>query len=48
MLYTDSPDNFATELARYRAVTPASIEAAIARWLAGPFVEVETIPGSQT
>ena len=48
MLYTDSPDSFATELARYRAVTPASIEAAIARWLAGPFVEVETIPGAQS
>jgi hypothetical protein len=47
MLYTDEPDNFAAELARYRAVTPASIDAAISRWL-GPFVEVETMPGAQT
>ena len=48
MLYTDSPHNFATELARYRAVTPASIEQAIARWLTVPFVEVETVPGAQS
>ena len=43
MLYTDAPDGLATELARYRAVTPASIDAAIARWLSpANVVEVET------
>ena len=46
MLYTDQPDSFARELARYREVTPASIDAAIATWLARPFVEVETVPGA--
>lgn len=48
MLYTDTPDHFATELARYRSVTPASISSAISRWLAAPFVEVETIPSAQS
>ena len=33
-LYTGEPDGLAADLARYRAVTPASIDAAIARWLA--------------
>ena len=45
MLYTDEPDGMATELTRYRAVTPASIDAAIARWLPPDrMVEIETIP----
>jgi predicted Zn-dependent peptidase len=44
-LYTDNPDGLAADLARYRAVTPSSIEAAMGRWL-GPsrMVEVETVP----
>jgi zinc protease len=46
MLYTGEPDGFAADLARYRAVTPASIAAATARWLAAPFVEIETVPAS--
>ncbi len=47
-LYTDEPDGLAADLARYRAVTPASIEAAIARWL-GPsrMVEIETVPAAR-
>ena len=48
MLYTDTPDNFARDLARYRAVTPASVTAAIEAWLTRPFVEVETVPGAAT
>ncbi len=45
MLYADEPDTLAAELARYRAVTPAAIDAAIARWLPpGRHVEVETVP----
>jgi zinc protease len=44
-LYTDDPDGLAADLARYREVTPASIDDAIARWL-GPqrMVEIETAP----
>ncbi len=45
-LYTNDPDGLAAELARYRAVTPASIDAVIARWLdPAHMVEVETVPG---
>jgi predicted Zn-dependent peptidase len=45
LLYTDRPDGLAADLARYRAVTPASIDRAIARWLApSRMVEIETIP----
>ena len=43
VLYTGEPDGFAAELARYQAVTVESLEAATARWLAAPFVEIETI-----
>ncbi len=44
-LYTDDPDGLAADLARYRAVTPASIEAAMSRWLgATRMVEIETVP----
>jgi predicted Zn-dependent peptidase len=44
-LYTDSPDGLAAELARYRAVTPDSAQAALQHWLRPDrFVEVETIP----
>jgi predicted Zn-dependent peptidase len=45
MLYTDQPDHFAADLARYRGVTQESITGAVARWLQKPFVEVETVPG---
>jgi zinc protease len=45
VLYTDEPDGLSTELARYRAVTPASVTTAIARWLdPARLVEVETVP----
>lgn len=45
MLYTDDTDALAIELASYRAVTVASIDAAIARWLSPErVVEVETRP----
>jgi predicted Zn-dependent peptidase len=44
-MYTGEPDGLAADLARYRAVTPASIEAAIARWLPpSRMVEIETAP----
>jgi zinc protease len=49
MLYTGEPDGLAADLARYRSVTPASIEAAMGRWLgAARMVEVETVPLQQT
>jgi zinc protease len=48
MLYTDEPDGLAADLARYRAVTPASIQAAMKRWLAPErMVEIETVPLSR-
>ncbi len=47
MLYTDRPDALASDLARYRTVTPASIDRAIARWLTA-HVEIETIPAAAT
>jgi predicted Zn-dependent peptidase len=51
MLYRDQPDGLATELARYRSVTPASIAAALARWLdparrIANGIEVETMPAA--
>jgi len=45
-LYTDEPDGLAADLARYRAVTAASADAAVARWVrADGMVEVTTQPG---
>lgn len=45
MLYTGKPDGLAEDLARYRNVTPATIDAAIARWLSpSRMVEVTTRP----
>jgi predicted Zn-dependent peptidase len=47
LLYTFEPDGLAGELARYRAVTPASIDAALARWVdPARMIEVTTIPKS--
>ncbi|HET9627595.1 MAG TPA: pitrilysin family protein [Kofleriaceae bacterium] len=47
MLYRELPDGLAAELARYRAVTPDSIRAALARWLApAQRVDVETLAGA--
>ncbi|MCW5804852.1 MAG: insulinase family protein [Deltaproteobacteria bacterium] len=47
MLYAERPDGLADELARFRAVTPASIEAARARWLdRAVVVEVATTAGA--
>jgi predicted Zn-dependent peptidase len=47
VLYADDPDALAPELARYRAVTPASITAAIAQWLdPAHCVEITTVPDS--
>jgi zinc protease len=44
MLYRQEPDGLAAELARYRTVTPATIDAAITRWLdPAAMVEVETV-----
>jgi predicted Zn-dependent peptidase len=45
VLYTDQPDGLAAELARYRAVTPASVARAMRRWIdPDRMVEVETVP----
>jgi predicted Zn-dependent peptidase len=44
-LYTGEPDGLAADLARYRAVTAASANAAVARWVRpDAMVEVETRP----
>jgi zinc protease len=48
LLYTTEPDGLAAELAGYRAVTPASIDAALARWVSpARMIEVETLPASR-
>ena len=52
VLYRHDPDGLAAELARYRAVTTASVERAVARWLdPARGVEIETVaagkPGAQ-
>lgn len=45
VLYRDQPDGLAEDLARYRAVTPASIDAAIREWLdPARRIEIETVP----
>jgi predicted Zn-dependent peptidase len=48
VLYTGDPeDGLGNELATYRAVTPAQIDAAIARWLLpAHMIEVTTVPAS--
>jgi predicted Zn-dependent peptidase len=44
VLYTGEPDGLAAELLRYRAVSPASVSAAMRRWLdPAHMIEVETI-----
>jgi predicted Zn-dependent peptidase len=44
-LYTEEPDGLAADLARYRAVTPAAIDAAMARWLSPErMIEIVTRP----
>jgi predicted Zn-dependent peptidase len=44
-LFTGDPDGFAADLARQRAVTPASISSALSRWIRPDrLVEVETRP----
>jgi predicted Zn-dependent peptidase len=47
MLYRHEPDGLAAELAQYRAVTPASVDRAIARWLdPAREIEIETVAGA--
>jgi predicted Zn-dependent peptidase len=44
MLYRHEPDGLASELARYRAVTPDTIRGALARWLdPARMIDVETV-----
>ncbi|HEY4180657.1 MAG TPA: pitrilysin family protein [Kofleriaceae bacterium] len=47
MLYSDDPAELAKELVRYRNVTPASIAAALARWVQPDrMIEIETVPAA--
>jgi zinc protease len=49
MLYANEPDVLASELQAYRAVTTASITAALGRWLgAAKMIEIETVPAAPT
>jgi zinc protease len=49
MLYRGEPDGLAADLARYRAITPAAIARALARWLApAAMVEVETVAAARS
>ncbi|MGE0551488.1 MAG: M16 family metallopeptidase [Kofleriaceae bacterium] len=48
MLYAERPDSLAGDLARYREVTTASIDAAITRWIQpARMIEIETVPGAK-
>jgi zinc protease len=48
MLYSETPDDLAAELVRYRAVTPAAIDGVITRWLAPVrMVEIESVPAAR-
>jgi zinc protease len=44
LLYQGRPDGLGAELARWRGVTGAAVQAAAARWLTAPNVEIETLP----
>jgi predicted Zn-dependent peptidase len=49
MLYCHEPDRLATELARFRSVTPDAVQAALARWLdPARMVEIETVAAGPT
>lgn len=49
MLYANEPDVLASELQAYRAVTTASITAALGRWLGdAKMIEIETVPAAPT
>jgi predicted Zn-dependent peptidase len=49
VLYTGEPDGLAAELARYRAITPESVAAALERWLSPDrAVEIETIGAAES
>ncbi len=49
MLYSETPDDLANELARYRAVTVSTIEGVIARWLPpAAMIEIETVPATKS
>ncbi|MBA3819123.1 MAG: insulinase family protein [Deltaproteobacteria bacterium] len=47
-LHTEQPDGLASEITCYRAVTPASIDATIRRWIdPARMVEIETMPAAK-
>ncbi|MFN3670146.1 MAG: M16 family metallopeptidase [Brevundimonas sp.] len=46
-LYADDPGFYRTQLAAYGAVTPASVQAVMARWLTRPVLAVRVEPGER-
>ncbi|CAN5837128.1 hypothetical protein BH11MYX2_BH11MYX2_39760 [soil metagenome] len=49
MLYSEDPSHLAKELARYRGVTTASIDAALARWVRPDcMIEIENVPAAKS
>ena len=46
-LYAGNPDFYKTQLAQYAAVTPASVHAALAKWLSRPVYALTVSPGAR-
>jgi predicted Zn-dependent peptidase len=48
LLYSGNPDQFRADLARYAALTPADVRAALQRWLNRPVYKLAVVPGERT
>lgn len=48
LLYSGDPQQFKKDLARLAALTPADVQAAVARWLSRPVYRLAVTPGTRT
>ena len=47
-LYSDDPEHYRKELAELAAITPAKVQAAMAKWLSRPVLAINVVPGTRT
>ncbi len=47
-LYSNDPEHYRKELSELAAMTPAKVQAAMAKWLSRPVLAVNVIPGTRT
>ncbi len=47
-LYSSDPEHYRKELSELAAMTPAKVQAAMAKWLSRPVLAVNVIPGTRT